>query len=181
MSRIGKQPIPLPNKVEVNVHGNEVTVKGPKGQLTRAFDPDMVIRVDNGTLTVERPTDRADHRALHGLTRALLANMVAGVSQGYNTVLEIEGTGYRAEMQGDTLMLYVGYSHPIEFKPPQGISFEVPRGGRTVTVVGIDREMVGEMAAKIRRQRPPEPYQGKGVRYRNERVRRKAGKAGRVG
>jgi len=181
VSRIGKQPIPLPNKVEVNIRANEVTVKGPKGQLSRSFDPDMVIRVQDGTLLVERPTDRADHRALHGLTRALLANMVTGVSEGYNRVLEIEGTGYRAELQGTTLMLYVGYSHPIEFRPPAGISFEVPRGGRTVTVLGIDKELVGEIAARIRRQRPPEPYQGKGVRYRGERVRRKAGKSGRAG
>jgi len=158
-----------------------VTVKGPKGQLSRSFDPDMVIRVQDGTLLVERPTDRADHRALHGLTRALLANMVTGVSEGYNRVLEIEGTGYRAELQGATLMLYVGYSHPIEFRPPAGISFEVPRGGRMVTVQGVDKELVGEIAAKIRRQRPPEPYKGKGVRYAAERVRRKAGKAGRVG
>jgi large subunit ribosomal protein L6 len=181
VSRIGKQPIPLPDKVEVSIRGNEVTVKGPKGQLSRLFDPDMIIRLADGTLTVERPTDRADHRALHGLTRALLANMVTGVSQGYNRILEIEGTGYRAELQGETLMLYVGYSHPIEFQPPTGIRFEVPRGGRMVTVQGIDKELVGEMAAKIRRQRPPEPYQGKGVRYQGERVRRKAGKAGRVG
>ncbi|MBN1660933.1 MAG: 50S ribosomal protein L6 [Anaerolineae bacterium] len=181
MSRIGKQPIPLPDKVEVNIRGNEVTVKGPRGQLSRAFDADMIIREKDGTLTVERPTDRAEHRALHGLTRALLANMVTGVSEGYKKVLEIEGTGYRAELQGETLVLYVGYSHPIEFRPPTGISFEVPRGGRMVTVQGIDKELVGEMAAKIRRQRPPEPYQGKGVRYQGERVRRKAGKAGRVG
>ncbi|MFO7698466.1 MAG: 50S ribosomal protein L6 [Anaerolineae bacterium] len=181
MSRIGKQPIPLPDKVEVNIRGSEVTVKGPRGQLIRSFDPDMIIHLEDGTLTVERPTDHRDHRALHGLTRALLANMVTGVSEGYRKVLEIEGTGYRAELQGETLMLYVGYSHPIEFRPPSDISFEVPRGGRTVTVVGVDKELVGEMAARIRRQRPPEPYKGKGVRYQGERVRRKAGKAGRVG
>jgi large subunit ribosomal protein L6 len=181
VSRIGKQPIPLPNKVEVSIRGNEVTVKGPKGQLSRAFNPNMIIRLQDGTLTVERPSDRADHRALHGLTRALLANMVTGVSEGYTKILEIEGTGYRAELQGETLVLYLGYSHPIEFRPPAGISFEVPRGGRMVTVQGIDKELVGELAAKIRRQRPPEPYQGKGVRYRGEHVRRKAGKAGRVG
>jgi len=181
MSRIGKQPIPLPKKVEVDIRGSHVTVKGPKGQLERSFDPAMTIKLEDGVLTVERPTDQRQHRATHGLTRALLANMVSGVSDGYSKVLEIEGTGYRAEMQGEKLVLFLGYSHPIEFPAPQGISFEVPRGGRTVTVLGIDKELVGEIAARIRRQRPPEPYQGKGVRYRGERVRRKAGKSGRAG
>jgi len=181
MSRIGKQPIPLPQKVEVDIRGSHVTVKGPRGQLERSFDPAMTIKLENGVLTVERPTDQRQHRATHGLTRALLANMVSGVSDGYSKVLEIEGTGYRAEMQGEKLVLFLGYSHPIEFPAPQGISFEVPRGGRTVTVLGIDKELVGEIAARIRRQRPPEPYQGKGVRYRGERVRRKAGKSGRAG
>lgn len=181
MSRIGKQPIPLPQKVEVDIRGSHVTVKGPKGKLERAFDPAMTIKLEDGVLTVERPTDQRQHRATHGLTRALLANMVTGVSDGYSKVLEIEGTGYRAEMQGEKLVLFLGYSHPIEFPPPQGISFEVPRGGRMVTVIGIDKELVGEIAARIRRQRPPEPYQGKGVRYQGERVRRKAGKSGRAG
>lgn len=181
MSRIGKQPIELPNKVEVDIRGSEVTVKGPKGTLTRPMPPDMRIKVEGGVLTVERPTDHRNHRSLHGLTRALLANMVHGVSEGFSKSLEIVGTGYRAEMQGETLILYLGYSHPIEFPPPEGISFEVPRGGRTVTVQGYDKELVGEIAARIRRQRPPEPYKGKGVRYEGEHVRRKAGKAGRVG
>jgi len=181
MSRIGKQPIPLPQKVEVDIRGSHVTVKGPKGQLERSFDPAMIIKLEDGVLTVERPTDQRHHRATHGLTRALLANMVTGVSDGFSKVLEIEGTGYRAEMQGEKLVLFLGYSHPIEFPPPQGISFEVPRGGRTVTVMGIDKELVGEIAARIRRQRPPEPYQGKGVRYQGERIRRKAGKSGRAG
>ncbi|MGD8398417.1 MAG: 50S ribosomal protein L6 [Anaerolineae bacterium] len=181
MSRIGKQPIPLPDKVEVNIRGSQVTVTGPKGELTRSFDPDMSIRLEDGVLTIERPTDHRHHRALHGLTRALLANMVTGVSDGYNKVLEIVGTGYRAELQGENLILYVGYSHPVEFLPPEGISFEVPRGGRSVTVLGPDKELVGEIAARIRRQRPPEPYKGKGIRYAGERVRRKAGKAGRIG
>ncbi|NLF14108.1 MAG: 50S ribosomal protein L6, partial [Anaerolineaceae bacterium] len=165
MSRIGKQPIPLPQKVEVDVRGSHVTVKGPKGQLERSFDPAMTIKLEDGVLTVERPTDQRQHRATHGLTRALLANMVTGVSDGFSKVLEIEGTGYRAELQGEKLILFLGYSHPIEFPPPQGISFEVPRGGRMVTVMGVDKELVGEIAARIRRQRPPEPYQGKGVRY----------------
>jgi len=181
MSRIGKQPIPLPQKVEVDIRGSHVTVKGPKGQLERSFDPAMTIKLEDGVLTVERPTDQRQHRATHGLTRALLANMVTGVSDGFSKVLEIEGTGYRAELQGEKLILFLGYSHPIEFPPPQGISFEVPRGGRTVTVMGVDKELVGEIAARIRRQRPPEPYQGKGVRYQGERVRRKAGKSGRAG
>ena len=181
MSRIGKQPIPLPQKVEVDIRGSHVTVKGPKGQLERSFDPAMTIKLEDGVLTVERPTDQRQHRATHGLTRALLANMVTGVSDGLSKVLELEGTGYRAELQGEKLILFLGYSHPIEFPPPQGISFEVPRGGRMVTVMGVDKELVGEIAARIRRQRPPEPYQGKGVRYQGERVRRKAGKSGRAG
>jgi len=181
MSRIGKQPIELPKDVEVDIRGSEVMVKGPKGTLHRTFHPDMQIKLQEGVLSVLRPTDQRNHRSLHGLTRALLANMVHGVSEGYAKVLEIVGTGYRAEMQGETLVLYLGHSHPIEFPPPDGISFEVPRGGRNVTVQGIDRELVGEIAARIRRQRPPEPYKGKGVRYEGEHVRRKAGKAGRVG
>jgi len=181
MSRIGLQPITLPDKVQVDVRGNQVTVKGPKGELSRSFHPDMVIILEDGVLRVERPTDQRTHKALHGLTRALLANMVTGVSEGYAKALEIVGTGYRAELQGQKLVLYLGYSHPIEFEAPAGISFDVPRGGRNVVVQGIDKEMVGEIAARIRRQRPPEPYKGKGVRYQDERVRRKAGKAGKVG
>ena len=181
MSRVGKQPIELPEKVEVDIRGSKVTVKGPKGDLHRSFHPDMEIKLQDGILLVERPTDQRGHRALHGLTRALLANMVQGVSEGYSKALEIVGTGYRAEKQGEDLILYLGYSHPIDFPAPAGISFEVPRGGRDVTVQGIDKELVGEIAARIRRQRPPEPYKGKGVRYQGEYVRRKAGKAGRVG
>jgi large subunit ribosomal protein L6 len=181
MSRVGKQPIQLPEKVQVDIRGSKVTVKGPKGELVRSFHPDMEIVLEDRILVVRRPTDHRNHRAMHGLTRALLANMVTGVSEGYSKVLEIVGTGYRAEMQGEKLVLYLGYSHPIEFPPPEGISFDVPRGGRTVTVQGTDKELVGEIAARIRRQRPPEPYKGKGVRYEGEYVRRKAGKAGRVG
>jgi len=181
MSRIGKQPIPLPDGVQVDIRGSRVTVQGPKGTLERAFDPDMTIELENGILQVQRPTDHRSHRAMHGLTRALLANMVTGVSEGYSKVLEIVGTGYRAELQGTKLVLYLGYSHPIEFEAPKDVSFDVPRGGRSVTINGIDKELVGELAARIRRQRPPEPYKGKGVRYLDERVRRKAGKAGRIG
>jgi large subunit ribosomal protein L6 len=181
MSRIGLKPISVPDKVQVDVRGNHVTVKGPRGELKRSFHPDMKIALEDGILQVERPTDHRTHKALHGLTRALLANMVVGVSEGYTKNLEIVGTGYRAEMQGDKLVLHLGYSHPVEFEAPEGISFDVPRGGRGVAVQGIDKELVGEIAARIRRQRPPEPYKGKGVRYEGERVRRKAGKAGRVG
>jgi large subunit ribosomal protein L6 len=181
MSRVGKKPIPVPDQVSVDIRGSHVTVKGPRGALSRPFDPEMRIVLEGRVLRVERPTDQRMHRAMHGLTRALLANMVTGVSRGYDKVLEIEGTGYRAELQGQKLVLYLGHSHPIEFLAPEGITFEVPRGGRSITVQGIDKELVGEVAARIRRQRPPEPYKGKGVRYAGEYVRRKAGKAGKVG
>ncbi len=181
MSRIGLKTIALPDRVQVDVQGSRVAVKGPKGELTRSFHPDMEVVLEDGILRVQRPTDHRTHKALHGLTRALLANMVTGVSEGYAKTLEIVGTGYRAELQGENLVLHLGYSHPIEFEAPENISFEVPRGGRVVIVQGIDKEVVGEIAARIRRQRPPEPYKGKGVRYQGEYVRRKAGKAGRVG
>jgi large subunit ribosomal protein L6 len=179
MSRIGRKPIPVPDKVQVEIKGSWVKVKGPKGELSRSFDPDMKVVLEDGVLSVERPTDQHTHRALHGLTRSLLSNMVVGVSEGFAKTLEVVGTGYRIETQGEKLVLYLGYSHPIEFEPPEGISFEVPRGGRTVTVLGADKELVGEIAARIRRQRAPEPYKGKGVRYQGEQVRRKAGKSGR--
>lgn len=181
MSRVGLKPIPVPDKVQVDIRGNHVVVNGPKGSLERSFNPDMEIALEEGLLHVRRPTDHRTHKALHGLTRALLANMVTGVSEGYSKALEVVGTGYRALMQGDNLQLHLGYSHPIDFEAPEGITFEVPRGGRSVIVHGIDKELVGEIAARIRRQRPPEPYKGKGVRYEGEYVRRKAGKAGRVG
>jgi large subunit ribosomal protein L6 len=181
MSRIGLKSIAVPKGVQIDIQENRVTVIGPKGQLSRSFNPDMAILLEGGALSVRRPTDQRGHRALHGLTRSLLANMVTGVSEGFAKTLEIVGTGYRAELRGANLMLYVGYSHPVEFVPPQGISFDVPKGGATVTVHGIDKELVGEIAARIRRQRPPEPYKGKGVKYVGERVRRKAGKAGKIG
>jgi len=181
MSRIGLKPIPVPPKVQVDIQGSQVTIKGPKGELSRAFSPEMAIALEEGVLHVRRPSDTRMHRSLHGLTRTLLANMVIGVSDGFSKVLEIVGTGYRAEKQGRNLMLHVGYSHPVEFKPPEGIEFDVPKNGATITILGRDKELVGEMAARIRRQRPPEPYQGKGVRYAGEHVRRKAGKAGKIG
>jgi large subunit ribosomal protein L6 len=182
MSRIGLKPISLPDGVQVDIQGSHVTVRGPKGELNRTFHRDMEIVLEDAILRVKRPTDQRTHKALHGLTRALLANMVTGVSEGYTKDLEIVGTGYRAESQGPSkLTLYLGYSHPIEFEAPEGISFEVPRGGRAISIHGADKELVGEIAARIRRQRPPEPFKGKGIRYRDEYVRRKAGKAGKIG
>ncbi|HEY1408062.1 MAG TPA: 50S ribosomal protein L6 [Promineifilum sp.] len=180
MSRVGKAPIELPKGVNIDISGSTVAVKGPKGELTRTLHPEMAISLEDGVLSVTRPSDSRQHRSLHGLTRALLNNMVTGVSDGYNKVLWIEGVGYRAEMNGNRLVLYVGYSHPVTFEPDGGISFAVEERGRKVTVSGIDKEYVGEIAARIRKQRPPEPYKGKGIRYENEVVRRKAGKTGKV-
>jgi len=183
MSRIGKKPIPVPEGVQVNIDGARVRVSGPKGELVREFSPDMGIALQTAEgkrqVVVTRPTEQPRHRAMHGLTRALLANMVTGVTDGFRRDLMIEGTGYRGEMQGSSLVLLVGYSHPVRFDPPEGISFTVDRGGRAISVLGRDKELVGEMAARIRRVRPPEPYLGKGIRYAEERIRRKAGKTGR--
>jgi len=178
MARIGKKPIPLPNGVTVDIKKNDVTVKGPKGQLSRTFSPTISIDLDNGAVTVDRPTDQQHHKALHGLTRALINNMVVGVSEGFVRNLEIVGVGYRARMEGNDLVLNVGHSHAITFEGSDEISFEVDRTGRLIVVHGIDKEIVGETAARIRRTRPPEPYKGKGIRYSDEYVRRKAGKAG---
>lgn len=180
MSRIGKAPISLPKGVTVEMSGPVVQVKGPKGTLEQSFHPDMKIVLEDNVLSVERPSDSREHRSLHGLTRSLLNNMVIGVSDGYTKVLEVEGVGYRAAMEGSTLVLNVGYSHPIHFEPQEDMSFEVEDRGKTIRVSGIDKQMVGETAARIRKTRPPEPYKGKGVRYRGEYVRRKAGKAGKV-
>jgi len=173
-------PVPLPKGVSVNIEGSTVQVKGPKGELVRTLNSEMQIKLEDNRLLVERPTDQRRHRALHGLTRTLLNNMVLGVSQGFTRRLEIEGVGYRAEVQGKNLVLNVGFSHPVVVEPPPGISFEVEKGTRVFSVLGADKEMVGEMAARIRRIRPPEPYKGKGIRYQGEHVRRKAGKAGKV-
>jgi large subunit ribosomal protein L6 len=180
MSRIGRMPIPIPQGVTVDIHKSNVRVKGPKGEISRDFDPDMQINLEDNQIVIQRPTDHRRHRALHGLTRALLNNMVIGVSQGFTRQLQIEGVGYRAELQGKNLVLNVGYSHPVVIEPPADISFEVERGSRVLRVSGIDKELVGEIAARIRRVRPPEPYKGKGIRYSGEYVRRKAGKAGKI-
>jgi large subunit ribosomal protein L6 len=173
-------PIVLPPRVEVNVEGSRVTVKGPLGELSREFSPDMAIRLGDGEVTVSRPSDRPLHRSLHGLTRSLLANMVTGVSDGFTKLLELQGVGYRAQMQGPKLVLQVGYSKPVEVEPPEGIAFVV-EGTNRVLVQGINRELVGQVAADIRAVRPPEPYKGKGIRYQGEMVRRKAGKGGKAG
>lgn len=186
MSRIGRKPIPVPRGVEVHVDaGNLVTVKGPKGTLSQQLASSMVIKQDHGMLTVERPSDTKEHRALHGLTRSLLANMVVGVTDGYQRVLEITGIGYRASREGKNLIVQVGFSHPIRVVPPDGITFEVmerrsANDPQQVIVRGIDKQKVGEEASKLRALRPPEPYKGYGIKYRDERVRRKAGKAGKA-
>ena len=179
MSRIGKLPISVPGGVTITVDdGNTVTVKGPKGTLTEKISPDMMIEQDNGVLHVKRPSDDKQHRALHGLTRSLIHNMVVGVTEGFAKNLEIEGVGYRAQLQGSKLVLNMGYSHPVEFEAPEGISFEVPAPTR-ITVKGISKQQVGQMAADIRAVREPEPYKGKGIRYAGEYVRRKEGKTGK--
>ncbi len=180
MSRIGKMPITIPNGVQVNSKGVAVTVKGPKGQLSQTFHPDMAIEQDNGVLMVTRPSDNREHRSLHGLTRSLLNNMVVGVSEGFTKTLEIEGVGYRAELNGKNLVLNVGYSHPVTFEPPKDVTFQVENRGKQIIISGIDKQVVGQLTAVIRKQRPPEPYKGKGIRYQGEYVRRKAGKAGKV-
>ncbi len=175
MSRIGKQPIEIPDGVEVDVKPGSVAVKGPKGELSQVVDRDMKVEVENGTVTVERPTDRGEHRALHGLTRSLIANMVQGVTDGYERRLEIQGVGYRAQLKGKALEMALGYSHPVTIQAPEGIEFEVPQPTEVI-VRGIDKQLVGEIAARVRKSRPPEPYKGKGVRYAGEYVARKVGK-----
>lgn len=176
MSRVGKLPIPLPEGVQVEVDGARVTVKGPRGELGRTFEREMRIEVADGEVRVRRPGDGARHRALHGLTRSLLANMVEGVTDGFERTLEIHGVGYRAEKRGKNLVLNVGFSHPVEVEAPEGIELVV-ESPTLVRVRGIDKQLVGQTAADIRQVRPPEPYKGKGIRYQDEHVRRKAGKA----
>jgi large subunit ribosomal protein L6 len=177
MSRIGKKPVPVPEGVSVAIDGAHVTVKGPKGELEWRFRPELSIKQEDGQLVVSRPSDSKDHRALHGLTRALLANMVEGVTTGYRRTLEIIGVGYRAEKKGSTLVLTVGYSHQVEYPEPPGISLSTT-SPTVVVVEGIDKAKVGQVASEIRAVRPPEPYKGKGIRYQGEQVRRKAGKTG---
>ncbi len=180
MSRVGRLPISVPAEVQVNIDGGKIHVKGPKGELKREFSPLIGIGMENGQLTVTRKSDKPAERALHGTTRALLANMIHGVSIGFERILEIEGVGYRAEMKDQTLVLFMGYSHPVEMEPPVGISFDVDPKARQVFVRGIDKEQVGQVAVNIRSIRPPEPYHGKGLHYLGEKIRRKAGKAGKA-
>ncbi|UCC26792.1 MAG: 50S ribosomal protein L6 [Gemmatimonadales bacterium] len=175
MSRIGKRPVTVPKGVEITLDGSALKVKGPNGELDLNVHPEMSVTLEEGEVRVERPSDAPRHRALHGLTRALINNMVEGVTAGFTRILEIQGVGYRAEMKGNTLNLALGFSHPVEFEPPEGVSIECPNQ-TTVVVKGADKQAVGQTAAVIRGYRPPEPYKGKGIRYQGEQVRRKAGK-----
>ena len=177
MSRIGNKPVPIPSGVTVTVDGNAVKVKGPKGELVQALRPEMKVRVEDNTVFIERGSDEKSHKALHGLTRALIANMVQGVTTGYKKTLEIIGVGYKAEKKGKNLVLTVGYSHPVEYPEPTGITLTAPTP-TSVVIEGNDKQKVGQVAAELRDVRPPEPYKGKGIRYQGEQVRRKAGKAG---
>lgn len=180
MSRIGRMPVVVPAGVEVEVNGTHVRVKGPKGQMEHVFPADMQIVKEGKEIHVQRPSDINSHRALHGMTRALINNMVVGVSTGFEKVLEINGVGYRAEMSGKNLVLYVGFSHPVTVEPQEGISFEADAKLRQIKVKGFDKQSVGQVAADIRKIRPPEPYKGKGIKYLEEKIRRKAGKTGKV-
>ncbi len=178
MSRIGRKPITIPQGVQVDILGNNVKVKGPKGELIQAVHPDMKVSLNNGIITVDRPSDEKKHRSLHGLTRTLVSNMISGVTNGYTKALDINGVGYRAAKQGKNLVLTIGYSHPVEIQPLPGIEFDVPAPNKIV-VKGIDKQLVGQMAAEIRAVREPEPYKGKGIKYESEVIRRKAGKTGK--
>ncbi len=180
MSRVGRMPVVIPAGVQVEINGTNVGVKGPKGELKRAFSPMIGIAMENGQITITRNSDRPAERALHGTTRAVLANMIHGVSSGFERVLEIEGVGYRAEIKDLNLVLYMGFSHPVVMEPPAGITFDVDQKARQVFVRGFDKEQVGQVAANVRNVRPPEPYHGKGLHYLGEKIRRKAGKAGKA-
>lgn len=178
MSRIGKKPIEIPSGVELKLDKNTVTVKGPKGELKESFDKDMILKLEDGVLTVERPNDNKRIRALHGLTRTLIYNMIIGVTEGYKKELEIIGTGYRAAKKGNVLSLNLGFSHPLDLEDPEGINVEVP-APNSIIISGTDKQKVGAYAAYIRRFREPEPYKGKGVKYSDEHIRRKVGKTGK--
>lgn len=180
MSRIGRLPVEVPSGVNVEIKGSHVSVKGPKGELSHTFPPIVGIKQEGNEIIVERQSEEKFHRSMHGTARAVINNMVLGVSEGFEKDLEVQGVGYRAEMQGETLVLYVGYSHEVPIEPPPGITFEVENRGREIKVKGADKQAVGQIAAVIRKTRPPEPYKGKGIRYVGERVRRKAGKAGKA-
>jgi len=180
VSRIGRMPVTIPTGVTVNIDGESVRVKGPKGEMARTFSPLINISLTDGQLIVQRDSDEATQRALHGTTRALIANMVTGVSTGFVRVLEVDGVGYRPELNGANLVLHVGYSHPVVVEPPAGVTFEVDTKARQVRILGFDKEQIGQLAANIRKIRPPEPYKGKGIRYAGERIRRKAGKSGKA-
>ncbi len=180
MSRIGKKPVNLPKGVTATIQGTTVTIKGPKGELKQTFHADMLIRQQDSQVVVERP-DNPLYDAMHGMVRAIINNMVVGVTEGYKKDLEIEGVGYRGEMQGNKLVLSLGFSHPVPVEPPEGIKLSVDKSQRVLTVEGVDKQLVGQIAANIRSIRPPEPYKGKGIHYAGEKVRRKAGKAGKVG
>ncbi len=175
MSRIGRKPVAVPDAVTVSIAPGNIAIKGPKGELTQTYSQDMTVSQEDGTILVTRPTDRGPHRALHGLTRSLIANMVEGVTDGFEKRLEIQGVGYRAAAKGKNLELALGYSHPVSIEAPDGIEFEVPQPTEVI-VRGIDKQLVGQVAADIRKRRPPEPYKGKGIRYKNEQVLRKVGK-----
>jgi large subunit ribosomal protein L6 len=175
MSRIGRKPVAVPDAVTVTLAPGNIAVKGPKGELTQTYSQDMTVSQEDGTILVARPTDRGEHRALHGLTRSLIANMVEGVTDGFEKRLEIQGVGYRAALKGKNLELALGFSHPVSIAAPEGIEFEVPQPTEII-IRGIDKQLVGQVAADIRKRRPPEPYKGKGIRYKGEQVLRKVGK-----
>jgi large subunit ribosomal protein L6 len=180
VSRIGRMPVAVPKGVDVEIKGSSVRIKGPKGEMQHTFPSSMEITMNEGAIEVKRQSDERTHRALHGMTRALINNMVVGVHSGFEKILEVNGVGYRAEVEGKKLVLYVGYSHPVQIDPPEGISFDVDMKTRQIKVMGYSKQMVGQVAADIRKVRPPEPYQGKGIKYLDETIRRKAGKAGKV-
>lgn len=180
MSRVGRLPVEVPSGVDVKIDGSHVKVKGPKGEMEFVFSPEMEISLNENEIQINRPSDARQMRSLHGTTRALIQNMVTGVTDGFQKELQLVGVGYRANMEGENLVLNVGYSHPVVVEPPQGITFEVGERNQQVFISGIDKQVVGQIAADVRKIRPPEPYKGKGIRYKDEYIRRKAGKAGKV-